>query len=286
MVTSKSLKSKSFMFGTLNPGAVLTCVGWRGEGKVITHNEGIDSRLCFKVDKYPFCMESSEWNDNNILLTLMYQDDEWYVNPKDVTEIKIPAMKKEFRAQAVAGSVWRFTKDWVVDGYHDDSVTHVIPKGTAFKIKDNKMSYHNFDTHEETCLKIHDSDVIGRIFPGQRNVGCVLPAKEVAQYIELVSSGKTKTYWVVENNAGERLLQKRFKGLKNVEASIRVRVGIETNDGNDDIYIPEWLSESDNYMTKLQLDNGLWAVEYDYMSDKELQREDMLEYYTIRKMVS
>lgn len=279
MVTSKSLKNKSSIFGTLNPGASILGADSSNRGNILTFDNGLQSRQAFVVDLRPFCLNYDQWNDENIKLRLVVDKKIYYVDPEDVTEIKIPSLKKDFRAKAVPNSVWRFTQDWVVSGYHKDGSEHLIPKGTTITIKGKKMPRQRYGNIQVISLILEYNETIAKVFPTMDMSFSCLPANEAAQYLELVSEGDAKTYWIIEDNDGKRLAKKRFGNLAAIKSSIRYRIGL-TNFDDD---LPEWFMDGDIH-DDFSYENGLNAVEYDYLTNKKLATKDMLEYRAEHKL--
>lgn len=240
--------------------------------------------------------------ENTLLYFMTYIDGkkvECYTRPENVDVIMLKAAPKEFRTKATKGSTWRFTKDWTFAGYDGTLVEHTIPAGTEFTIKNNKtpMVYFGYTPYgspevglhwNEKGLEIEHNEFLAQFFKlsPYQNVQ-YLPMKEVSAYVELVSEGQRKVYWVIENSNGERIVDKRFKNLGNVKSSLRVRGGLvridETGSYDDQ---PDYWFEGDNEWGDNQFSNGVWAVQYDHGTDKEISREDMLEYMTIAKLSS
>lgn len=263
----------------IKPGTVIHGTGWRNEGNTHTFTDA-DTKLRYCV---------SYENDYRVgeVWTVTYKGNTWrFADAKTAfTEVKIPAMKKEFVTLAVKGSEWEFERDWTFNGWVDHGTKeHTIPAGTRVKIIDQKMRLAWYSPQEK-CI-------VAELTPGlepfaerqyftgniMENAVAYLPAKEASAYLKLVTAGKAKTYWKIEDNDGNAFVDKRFANIGNVKASLRVRYGLvkEAEDATDDDYIPEWV-QYDQY-EKPDRERGIWAVHYDHATNKELDREDMVPY--------
>lgn len=109
--------------------------------------------------------------------------------------------------------------------------------------------------------------------------GAFIPAKEASAYLKLVTAGKTKTYWKIEDSEGKAFVDKRFANLGNLKSSLRVRFGLVQEKDTAGEYIPYWV-QYDGY-NRPDTSKGIFAVEYDHATDKELRREDMQEFLFI-----
>ena len=230
-----------------------------------------------------------------VFVTKGYSDSErerWFwVKIEDLELEKLPTVSKEFRAAATAGSKWRFKEDWLVQGYNTFDCT--IPAGTEFEIVNNKMFINMFRGPELKCIELKENPTISKAVGPvrcyqRRNAKAFLPVQEIQPFIEQISEGKVRTYWLIEDNDGVKLNTKRFNNIGNVKASVRVRGNLirPGNTGDEDAdFVPEWIDgtygrDDDMY----DHSNGMNAVQYDYATDKELAREDMLEYFTFAKL--
>ena len=260
----------------IKPGTVVHGTGWRNEGKTHTFTDA-DTKLRYNVYE--------EYHKGGYVWAVTYNEHTWrFENSKTAfTEVKIPAMKKEFVTLAVKGSEWEFERDWTFNGWVDDGTKeHTVPAGTRVKIIDQKMRLAWYKPQEK-CIVAEMAKGLEifaeRTYTGGRMIrGAFIPAKEASQYLKLISAGKAKTYWKIEDNEGNAFVDKRFANLGNVKASLRVRYGLvkEAEDATDDDYIPEWV-QYDEY-EKPNRERGIWAVHYDHATDKELDREDMVPY--------
>ena len=263
----------------IKPGTVIHGTGWRNEGNTHTFTDA-DTKLRYCVSRENDYRVGEVW-------AVVYQGNTWrFADDKTAfTEVKIPAMKKEFVTLAVKGSEWEFERDWTFNGWVDHGTEeHTIPAGTRVKIIDQKMRLAWYSPQEK-CI-------VAELAPGleyfaerqyftkniMENAVVYLPAKEASAYLKLVTAGKAKTYWKIEDTAGNAFVDKRFANLGNVKASLRVRYGLvkEAEDATDDDYIPEWV-QYDEY-EKPSREKGIWAVHYDHATNKEIAREDMVSY--------
>jgi len=260
----------------IKPGTVVHGTGWRNEGKTHKFTDA-DTKLRYNVYE--------EYHKGGYVWAVTYNGYTWrFVDAKTAfTEVKIPAMKKEFVTLAVKGSEWEFERDWTFNGWVDDGTKeHTVPAGTRVKIIDQKMRLAWYKPQEK-CIVAEMApglEILStRTYQGGKMIrGAFIPAKEASAYLKLVSAGKAKTYWKIEDNDGNAFVDKRFANLGNVKASLRVRYGLvkEAEDATDDDYIPEWV-QYDEY-EKPNRERGIWAVHYDHATDKELDREDMVPY--------
>jgi hypothetical protein len=260
----------------IKPGTVVHGMGWKNEGKTHTFTEA-DTKLRYSVYE--------EYHKGGYVWAVTYNEHTWrFENSKTAfTDVKIPAMKKEFVTLAVKDSEWEFERDWTFNGWVDDGTKeHTVPAGTRVKIIDQKMRLAWYKPQEK-CIVAEMSKGLEifaeRTYTGGRMIrGAFIPAKEASQYLKLISAGKAKTYWKIEDNEGNAFVDKRFANLGNVKASLRVRYGLvkEAEDATDDEYIPEWVQYGE--YEKPNRERGIWAVHYDHATNKELDREDMISY--------
>ena len=217
---------------------------------------------CDKTRKYVYFMRQG---------IMVYR---WTVEPNNTYEVlKFPSLSREFTSLAVKGSVWEFERDWVFQGYDATAKIYTIPAGTRITIANDKMMMgcgYNYHV-EEKHLQIEQNPAFN-MFGGR-----VVPAREVAAYLKLVKPGKVKTYWRLEKEDGTQHVKKNFASLSAVKASVRVRFGlVKVNyDNEDSAYVPEWLDNSDGWMDKPDHQKGVWAVQYDHATKKEIAREDL-----------
>lgn len=277
------IKSKLVM---IKPGTVIHGIGWRHEGETHTFTAA-DTQLRYFV-QYDWTIRKNASGDLEYDWVVNYQGNSWrFENSKTAfTEIKIPAMKKEFVTLAVKGSEWEFERDWTFNGWVDYGMKqHTIPAGTRVKITDNKMRLAWY-TPQEKCIVAElapglEVFAASSYTSGRTIAGAFIPAKEASGYLKLVTAGKTKTYWKIEDNAGNAFVDKRYADLGNVKSSLRVRFGLvqEKPDATDDEYIPEWV-QYDGY-DRPDTDNGVWAVQYDHATGAVLEKQDMSKFLTI-----
>ena len=109
----------------------------------------------------------------------------------------------------------------------------------------------------------------------KKNPSRFIPAKEVSQYLKLVTPGKIKTYWRMETADGELHVKKNFATLSALKASVRVRFNLHKSQ-DEDAYTPEWLENDSGWMKRPDHTKGVWAVQYDHATKKEVAREDLL----------
>lgn len=263
----------------VNPGTVLLGTGWRHKGQTYTI---VDADTDIR-----YCVSEEYVGDGNYEWCINYQGNIWrFKNIKGAfTEIKIPAMKKEFVTLAVKGSEWEFERDWSFNGWvRDSGKTYTVPAGTRVKIIDSKMRL-SWYAPQEKCI-------VCEIGPGLEMfsassyvastmiVGAFLPAKEVSGYLKLVTAGKAKTYWKMENSEGTAFVDKRFANIGNLKSSLRVRFGlVQPKSDDEDACPPEWTTW-DGY-ERPDTDKGVWAVQYDHATDTVLERQDMSKFLTI-----
>lgn len=300
-MSNKTLAKQPYVWGTIKPGtvAVATLYGY-GVGKIgteeMTFPDGETVRRRFEpqsVDTYD-SVNGEYFNDyDNLKLKFQVPGKfagyggGFALRPEDINIIKIKPMPKEFRSNATPGSVWRFKEDWTFAGYSFAN-ENTIPAGTEIKIVGKKMTMQTFASYEgEKGIEIADNPIIAQFFRKHRGK-LYLPAKEVWAYLELVTAGEQKTYWLVENKAGEKLLTKRYANIGNVKSAIRCRGGLVKSKfdetGKEEDYVPEWLEDGTEWMEQINMDDGMYAVEHDHATDKEIKREDMLEYFTFAKL--
>ncbi len=260
----------------IKPGTVIKQLYWRNERKTHTLTED-ETRLRQYVEETYISGGTYDWG-------VTYQGNTWvFENSKTAfTEVKIPPLKKEFVTLAVKGSEWEFERDWTFSGWVDHGqVEHTIPAGTRVKIIDQKMRLAWYSPQEK-CI-------VAELAPGlevfaerqyftrniMENAVVHLPAREASQYMKLVTAGKTKTYWKMEDSEGKAFVDKRFATLGNLKSSLRVRFALvkEAEDATEDEYIPEWV-QYDDY-DRPDTSKGVYAVHYDHATNKELAREDM-----------
>lgn len=199
-------------------------------------------------------------------------------NPDCIAEkIKLPSIGKDTRAQITKNSEWVFTKDWVFSGYDsfywfDEKAVnkeYTIPAGTTIKIVKEKLKKSYFGLHELLSVECEYNPALDMFKDGKQ---ILIPAQELFQYIELVSAQKTKTYWKLEESDGTAISTKRYSNMAAVKGAVRAKGGLVSDAA--DTY---WLAQSN----ELDFDRGVFAVEYDYMTDKEMQKVDMAPYLTI-----
>jgi hypothetical protein len=287
------LKKKPF-WAMIKPGTVIEGRWQRNQGKQVTLGEQ-DTQYRYYVE-YCECHDTSysKASDSHWYTTFQGNDYKIIDAQSALIEIKIPTLSKDFASQCVRGSVWEFETEWRFTGYVDSKqIKHVIPAGTMVKVVDQKMRLAWYSPQEK-CIVAELSPGLEvfaerEYFTGNimKNAVCHLPAREAHVHLKLVTAGKEKTYWMVENNAGTRLLTKRYDNLGNVKASLRMRGGLIRSDSNLDCddQPPEWIADHDNeWGSSLPMDNGVWAVQYRHSDNVSLAREDMLEYMTIAKL--
>lgn len=265
----------------IKPGTVIHGVGWKRKDKTHVFTES-DTKLRYSVE-YDCTFKKLPNGDLKYDWILLFQGDWWLFENSNAafTEVKIPALKKEFRTLAVRGSEWEFEKDWTFNGWVDNgTVEHTIPAGTRVKIIDDKMRLAWYSPQEK-CI-------VSEISPGlepfaereyftkniMKDAKVYIPAREASGYLKLVKAGKTKTYWKMEDSKGNAFVDKRFANLGNLKSSLRVRFNLVKYDPNEpDEYIPEWIiyDESD----PPDVSKGVFAIQYDHATDKEIKREDM-----------
>lgn len=263
----------------IKSGTVIKQQYWRNERKTHTLSED-ETKLRYCVEKTYVSGGTYDWG-------VLYKGNTWlFENSKTAfTEIKIPSLKKQFTTLAVKGSEWEFERDWVFNGWVDDGTAeHTIPAGTRVKIVDQKMRLAWYHPKEKCIVAELNSglEVFAdrRYFAGliKENAVVHIPAREASQYLKLVTAGKAKTYWKMEDSEGNVFINKRFANLGNLKSSLRVRFALvkDTNDDDDDDYLPEWVTYDD--YDRPDTSNGIFAVQYDHATDKEIHREDMKEF--------
>lgn len=280
------LKKKSF-WAMVKPGTVLIGTGWKLHGTTVVLKD-TDTKFRYHIT-YQVCTYPAiryDWG-------LIYDGNTYIIEKPEetLTEVKIPTLSKEFQTLCVKGSEWEFETEWRFSGYVDyKQVEHVVPAGTTFKVTDKKMRLQWYSPMEK-CIVADAAPGLEPLFMadwGTENYQAYIPAREAHVHLKLVTAGKEKTYWVVEDNLGEKILTKRYGNLGNVKAALRVRGGLVRSDsslGWDD-QAPEWIVDGGNEWgtDAMPLDNGVWAVHYRHADNFELAREDMLEYMTMAKL--
>ena len=293
-MSNKSLLKQNHVWGTINPGTVAVAEEfYQGRDKRkpdMAFPDGETIRRRF-IPYAPWNCTLGEPDHGDV--RLIFYDatgHSFAIQPDEIDIIKMKPVAKEFRSNATPGSVWQFKEDWTFAGYHDTQIEHTIAAGTEVKITGKKMVNVRYGGMEELALTIEQNPDIACFFPPRSyDKNFHLPAKEVWPYLELVTAGKQKTYWIVEDKVGKKLLTKRYANIGNVKSAIRVRGGLVKSKynvtGREEDYIPEWIDGSDGYTDwEVNMDNGMYAVEYDHATDKEIKREDMLEYFTFAKL--
>lgn len=297
MPTLKQITKSPYWWGKLKSGAQIT-VGRRDQAVDITVEQGDSVRRMFETYVRWNKNEYQKPDENLTTMHFLWPLDGKFQNarckPDQIDFIVLPPVPKSFRSAATKGSRWRFHSDWTFSGYDGTLIEHTIPAGTEFVISKNKHEMARWGSwytntrsgicFDEKGLNVNLIPELQDVFPKNHHGESVLPMKEVAGYVELVEAGDVKTYWLMQNNDGNRIVDKRFKGLSNLKASLRVHGGlVNYQDGSNGDYVPEWL-ESDNQWSHQRFCNGVWAVQYDHATDAELKREDMLEYMFITKL--
>lgn len=306
MPTLKQIAKSPHWWGKLQAGATVR-VGHYGDFEEHTVTETDAVRRMFKTytqydydTPYPYVLLEEE----TTLYFLWPLPNGKYENarakPEDVELIKMPSVPKSFRTAATKGSTWRFKEDWTFAGYNNSFTEYTIPAGTEFTIADNKMPMVYFSRGywqgQNPCIGFDEKAI--RIVKPIPNMSEMfhseeyLPLREVSAYVELVSEGQRKVYWLIENGDGERMVDKRFKNLGNVKSSLRVRGGLVRQDDDAANYNysnqPDYWYEQDNEWdtAAFPTQKGVWAVQYDHGTDEEISREDMLQYMTMAKLMS
>lgn len=288
------LKKKSF-WAMIKPGTVIEGKWQKNQGKQVTLSEQ-DTRYRYYVEYCEHYDTSySKASDSHWYTTYQGNDYKIIDAQSALTEVKLPSLSKDFVSQCVKDSKWEFESEWRFTGYVDSKqIEHVIPAGTVVKVVDQKMRLAWYSPQEK-CIVAELSPGLEvfaerQYFTGNimENAVCYLPAREASVHLKLEAAGKEKTYWLVEDNTGTKLLAKRYGNLSNVKASLRMRGGLIRSDSNlgwDD-QPPEWVADRDNEWgsESLPMDNGIWAVQYRHSDNVELVREDMLVYMTIAKL--
>jgi len=291
-MTPAQFKKSSGAFGYVPEGT--TCY--------MANSSGIDPKDTDRIEvttarSQRMWFDHKPWRTGveHVFVSSGYSDrdrERWFwVKIEDLELEKLPTVSKEFRSAATAGSKWRFKEDWLVQGYNGFDYT--IPAGTEFEISNNKMFVNLFKGAELKCIELKENPITSKAFGRchayqRRNAKAFLPVQEIQPYIEQISEGAQRTYWLLEDDDGKKLNTKRFNNVGNVKASIRVRGNLirPTNTGDEDAdYVPEWIDgtygrDEDMY----DHSNGMNAVKYDHATDKELERQDMLEYFTFAKL--
>jgi hypothetical protein len=204
-----------------------------------------------------------------------------------VSEVKVAPLKKEFTSFAVKDSVWEFERDWTFNGYVNlfakgNQVVYTVPAGTRVRVVDNKMRMAWYRP-DERCI-------VAEMAPGlemfelldydKGKTFAYIPAREASAYLKLVTPGKAKTYWMIENEVGEPLVKKRYANLGNVKAAVRVRGGMV-----NEIDVSHWIGTANILGSEyFPTDKGVVAVQYDHATKVEVHREDLLEYMTMAKL--
>lgn len=191
-------------------------------------------------------------------------------------KITIPAMSREFAAMAVKGSVWEFERDWTFQGYDAAPNVYTIKAGTEIKLASSKMQFRgcNFAI-EEKFLEIEPNAAFNMFRGEYLPPGRFVPAKEASQYLKLVTPGKIRTYWRMEQDDGTQHVKKNFATLSALKASVRVRFNLHKPLDND-AYAPEWIDNDSGWMKRPDHQKGVWAVQYDFATKMELAREDII----------
>lgn len=247
-------------------------------GNVLKGNDAINKDKQIKISKpCRMLLYTSSWDKTRKYVYFMRQGSMvycWAVEPENTYEVlKFPSLSREFTSLAVKGSVWEFERDWVFQGYDATAKTYTIPAGTRITIANNKMQIGcGYNYHlEEKHLQIEQNPAFN-MFGGR-----VVPAREVAAYLKLVTPGKVKTYWRLEKEDGTQHVKKNFTTLSAVKASVRVRYNLvkQTNDNDS---VPYWLENDGGYYDKPNREEGIFAVQYDHATKKEISREDLRDY--------
>ena len=269
----------------IKSGTVIRGNTWDTKGKTHTFSE-LDTRLRYLVE-YDCTFEETPNGGLKYDWRLTYQGRWWsFENSKTAfTEVKIPALKKEFVSLAVKGSEWEFERDWTFNGWIDDGLTeYTIPAGTQVKIKDNKMRLAWYSP-QERCIVAEPAPGLeifetGSYTGGRDIKGAFIPAREASGYLKLITPGKTKTYWKMEDAEGKPFVDKRFATLANLKSSLRVRFNlVKDNTNGPDEYVPDWVTYDD--YDRPDTSKGVFAVEYDHATKQEIKREDMSKFLVI-----
>ncbi len=263
----------------IKPGTVINGTGWQHRGKKHTFTDA-DTKLRYSVSE-DYCDGAEQWVVN-------YKGNSWtFEDIKNAfAEVKIPSLKKEFVTLAVKGSEWEFDQDWTFNGWVDrGEVEHTIPAGTRVKIIDQKMRMAWYSPQEK-CI-------VAELAPGlevfaerqyftgniMENAVVHIPAREASQYLKLVTAGKSKTYWKMEDSDGNTWVDKRFATLGNLKSSLRVRFGLVKDSDDPDEAAPYWV-QHDGY-DKPDTEKGVFAVHYDHATDTLIERQDMSKFLVI-----
>jgi hypothetical protein len=242
-------------------------------GNVLKGSDTINKDQQLKVSE-PCRMLMEKYNDTRTVQFLKHDGWvtlRWKLEAHHIYEVlKFPPMTREFTSLAVKGSVWEFERDWIFQGYDASPKIYTIKAGTKITIANNKMPLRGTYSHQEKYIEIVP-DPIFEIFGNN-----FIPAKEVSAYLKLVTAGKVKTYWRLEKADGTQWIKKNFGNLGNVKASIRVRFNLVKP--VDDEYFPDHLDNSYGWMERPNMAEGVFAVQYNHASKKEIFREDMQSY--------
>lgn len=192
---------------------------------------------------------------------------------------KFPAISKETRANFTKNSKWEFTQDWTFSGYDfrwsgSNSLEYTIPAGTVITLKDTKLRNWGYMSHDERCMVCELTPEISMFSEGPQSKHAWIPAQEALQYLKLVSTPVLKTYWLLEDAAGNKLSTKRYTNLKSIKSAIRVKGGLVDSE--------EWLVQGNEF----DWDKGVFAAEYNYRTDAQIGREDMSQFLVMSTLKS
>jgi hypothetical protein len=243
-------------------------------GSVLTGLDQTNKNKQLKISKPSRMFMEKDYDGNNIVYFLKngWSTNVWAIGENTKYEkFNIPPMKREFISLAVKNSVWEFERDWTFQCYDASPNIYTIKAGTRFTIVNSIMPKRGSHNYQEKHLEI-DSNPAFHMFGSQH-----IPAKEVSHYIKLIKPGQVKIYWRLEKTDGTQWVTKNFASIGNIKSSIRVRFNFLTP-SNKDGNVPDWLDNSDNYMKKPNPAEGVFAVQYDHATKKEIHRVDLLTY--------
>lgn len=273
----------------IKPGTVVHGTGWKNEGNTHTFTDE-ESKIRYCLSEQYTSLQG-RGQDLGYYWVVIHKGNSWVINDikTSTVEIKIPPMKKEFVTLAVKNSEWEFERDWTFNGWGNDrDAVYTIPAGTRIKLVDDKLRLEWYNSTEK-CL-ICEPDPAVSMFHVQNYVRgggyakivthAAIPAKEASNYLKLVTAGKVKTYWKMEDSEGNAFVDKRFATLGNLKSSLRVRFGLVKEDrNNEDESAPYWIAYDG--FKRPDTDKGVFAVEYEHATNKELTRQDMSKFLVV-----
>lgn len=236
------------------------------------------------VAKTPSGSEWDSWRWENIPDNCVLINDYDWIDENDVNKIKVPSLTKDRRAILVNNSVWEVDEDLMLFVDRVDSVPFketridlTIPKGMQIKIIKAKSAVQ-YKLCMEACIIVEMDEV--QYWLPKRFIGGMT----------CVEQGAQKTYWRMLDKHGELVRKKRYKNLAAIKGSVRIITGVLTVDDSSGEDGPWWLDGAAAAPGFTSGDSDLetfddWvAVEYAAVGDVELQRVELAEWFTHRKL--